>query len=84
MQKKLANIHIEAEHEGVFIVINANMEVISTTIQDDAWERGKKHVETAYVEAFKKGMKKAQEVAAENMQEILGSMGLPSGLEGMA
>lgn len=82
IQKKLENIHIEAEEGGVIVTINGNMQVLSVQITDEAWSKGKTHVETATKNAIAKGMKKAQEVAATNMKDIMGGMGLPDMLGG--
>lgn len=82
IKKKLENIHIEAEEGGVTVVIDGNLEIISVSISDDAWSKGKRHVEESTKTATKKGLKKAQEVAASNMQDVLGSMGLPANMLG--
>ena len=75
MKKKLKNIHIESEAEGVNITLDAEFEIISVSISDEAWSRGKDAVEKGVFQAFKKGIKKAQEVAAHNMKDIMGDMG---------
>lgn len=82
IQKKLDNIHIEAEDAGVTITINGNMQVLSVSISDEAWSKGKGNVELGTKNAIAKGMKKAQEVAAANMKDIMGGMGLPDMLGG--
>ncbi len=82
IQKKLENIHIEAEEGGIVVTINGNMQVLSVQITDEAWNKGKGHVETATKNAIAKGTKKAQEVAATNMKDIMGGMGLPDMLSG--
>jgi len=83
MQKKLGNIHIEAEDGGVTITFDGNMAVLSTIISDDAMAKGTGHLENSVTSAIRKGLKKAQEVAASNMKEIMGGLGLPSELPGM-
>jgi len=77
MQKKLKSIHIEAEEGGVTITMDASMELVDVQFSDEAWGRGKAHVRSAMLEGMKKATKKAQEVAANNMKDIMGSMGLP-------
>lgn len=77
MQKKLKSIHIEAEEGGVTITMDASMELVDVQFSDEAWSRGKAHVRSSLLEGMKKATKKAQEVAANNMKDIMGSMGLP-------
>ncbi|PIV90415.1 hypothetical protein COW46_02820 [Candidatus Gracilibacteria bacterium CG17_big_fil_post_rev_8_21_14_2_50_48_13] len=77
MQKKLKSIHIEAEEGGVTITMDASMELVDIQFSDEAWAKGKGHVRTSIMEGMKKATKKAQEVAATNMKDIMGSMGLP-------
>ncbi len=78
MQKKLQNIHIESEEEGVTVVINGQLEVQSVKISDEAYQKGVGTLEKTILYAMQKGLKKAQEVAAQNMQEMFGGLGLPN------
>lgn len=78
MQKKLKSIHIEAEEGGVMVTVDASMELVDVQFSDDAWARGKEHVRSSLKLGFQKATKKAQEVAATNMKDIMGSMGLPN------
>ena len=75
VKKKLSNIHIEAEEEGVKITINGEQEIVSVEISDEAM-KDKSKLETAILTCMKKGLKKSQEVAAVNMKEIMDQMGL--------
>lgn len=75
VKKKLANIHIEAEEEGVKITINGEQEIVSVEISDEAM-KDKSKLETSILACMKKGLKKSQEVAAVNMKEIMDQMGL--------
>jgi len=75
IKKKLKNIHIEAEEEGVKITVNAEQEVISVEISDEAMQ-DKTKLEMNLLKCLQKGLKKAQEVAAVNMKDIMGQMGL--------
>ncbi len=75
VKKKLKNIHIEAEEGGFKIIINAEQEPISVEISDEAMN-DKKKLEESILSAIKKGFKKAQEVAAVNMKDIMGQMGM--------
>lgn len=74
MKKELKNIHVEAEASGVHVTVNAEQEILSITIDE--------HVERMQIpallkDALNRAMKKAQMIAAEKMQSIMGSMGLP-------
>ena len=75
IKKKLANIHIEAEVEGVIVVINGEQEVISVTIPEGATANPQKLAENL-VKAFNKAIKKSQQIAAEEMKPVMGNMGL--------
>ncbi|MDP2625227.1 MAG: YbaB/EbfC family nucleoid-associated protein [Candidatus Peregrinibacteria bacterium] len=75
IKKKLKNIHIEAEENGVTITLNGEQEVISVKINDEAM-KDKGQLEKSILSALQKGLKKAQEIAAVNMKDIMGQMGL--------
>lgn len=75
IKKKLQNIHIEAEEEGVKITINGEQEPISVEISEDSLS-DKKKLETSILNALKKGLKKSQEIAAVNMKDVMGQMGM--------
>ena len=75
IKKKLANIHIEAEVDGVIVVINGEQEVISVTIPEGATANPQKLAENL-VKAFNKAIKKSQQIAAEEMKPVMGSMGM--------
>jgi DNA-binding protein YbaB len=80
IKKKLKNTHIEADYEGVIIVINGEQEVISVNISDEAMDN-KKKLETNLEKAFNKAVKKSQQIGAEMMKEVMGDMNIP-GLTG--
>ena len=75
VKKKLSNIHIEAEEDGVKITINGEQEIISVEISNEAMQ-DKTQLENTLLACMKKGLKKSQEVAAVNMKEIMDQMGL--------
>lgn len=82
VQKKLKNIHIEAEDGPITVTINGEQKVIDVKIDaPDMDEKAKKTFEEALVTCFNKGIKKSQEVAADNMKDILGELG--GGMPGM-
>ncbi len=82
IKKKLQNTHIEAEVEGVTIVVDGQQEVISVSISDDAYTN-KKKVELNLVKALNKGIKRSQQFGAEEMKDVMGDMGLGGGIPGM-
>lgn len=78
VKKELSSIHIEAEVDGVIAIVSAEQEVISLEIPDELVVPGQKNrLQKAILEAIKKAMKKAQEIAAEKMKGIMGDMGFP-------
>ena len=76
IKKELVNIHIEAEVEGIIVIINGEQEVISVTIPESAYQNPKK-LDENLVKAFNKAIKKSQQIAAEKMKGVMGSMGFP-------
>lgn len=77
IKKELASIHVEAESEGVVVVVSAEQELISVNIPESLLTAGSKvEVQNNIVAATKKATKKAQEIAAEKMKGIMGSMGM--------
>lgn len=79
IKKDLKNVHIEAEVEGVMVVIDGEQEVVSVTIPESACGNPKKLQENL-VKAFNKAIKKSQQIAAEKMKGIMGQMGLSGGM----
>ncbi len=73
VQKELKNIHVEAEAQGIRVVVSAAMEVISVDIDPSAYgpQLGAK-----LADAFTRALKKAQVVSAQRMQGVMGEMGL--------
>jgi len=76
IKKELRNIHIEAEVEGVIVIIDGEQEVVSVTIAETAYQNPKK-LEENMVKAFNKAIKKSQQIAAEKMKGVMGGLGLP-------
>jgi nucleoid-associated protein EbfC len=76
VKKELKNLHIEAEHNGVTVVVDGQQEVVSINISDEAMEN-KKKLEESVKKAFEKALKKSQQLAAERMKDIMGDLGLP-------
>ncbi|MBU1992837.1 MAG: YbaB/EbfC family nucleoid-associated protein [Patescibacteria group bacterium] len=78
IKKKLKNMHIEAEYNGVIVTIDGQQEIIDLKISDEAMEN-KSKLEDAVKRAFEKALKKSQQIAAEEMKGIMGGLGLPGG-----
>jgi len=73
IKAELKNIHIEADSNGITVVINGEQEVIDVRIPE---EKLNADLKTDLIVAFNKAVKKAQEVAAERMKGMMGEMGL--------
>ena len=80
LQKELKNIHVEAEAEGVTVVVNAEQEIISIEIEDHV-ERDR--IPALLKDALNRAMKKAQVVATEKMQGVMSQMGMGAPDQGM-
>lgn len=76
VQKKLKNIHIEADEDNITVTINAEQTVMAVEIRDESIPPEiRKKLEGNLVIAFNKGIKKSQSIAAENMKDILAELG---------
>ncbi len=75
IKKKLKNIHIEATEDNIVIVIDGHQEVVSVKINSEKIENIK-NLENSLTKAFNKAIKKSQEIAAVEMKDVMGSMGL--------
>ncbi len=76
IKKELSNIHVEAEAEGVKVVVSAEMEVIAVEIAEST---PRDRIPYLIKDAMNRAMKKAQVVSAEKMQGLMGQMGMPTG-----
>lgn len=77
IKEELKNIHIEAEVEGVKVVINAEQEVQSVNITEDLLKpENQIKLQTLLLTVFNKAVKKSQEVAAERMRDMMGDLGM--------
>lgn len=77
IKKKLQNLQIEAEVRGVKVVITAEQEVVEVTISEEMLAPEKKTgLQSTLKEAFNKAIKKSQEVAAAEMKDLMGDMGM--------
>ena len=73
IKKELKNIHVEAEAEGITVVVNAEQEIISIEIAESV---PRENLPALLKDALNRAMKKAQLVAAERMQGVMGQMGM--------
>ncbi len=69
IQDKLGNTHIEADEGEFTVIINGKQECV------DVLQNGKSM--PALVKALNKALKKSQEVAAHEMKDVMGQLGLP-------
>ena len=76
IKKKLKNTHIEAEHEGITIIINGEQEIIEVKFTEETMQDRKK-TESNIVKCLNKAIKKSQQIGAEMMKDVMGNMGLP-------
>jgi len=76
IQDELSNTHIEAEFDGVVVTVDGQLKVVSVVIEDSSILKDQSKLENAIKEATNKGMKKAQEVAADRMRGIMSQMGM--------
>lgn len=81
IKKELKNIHVEAESEGVMVTVNAEQEVVSIEIPD---ETPRDKIPTLLKDCLNRAMKKAQVVASEKMQAVMGQMGMGMPEQGKA
>lgn len=76
VKKELRNVHVEAEAQGVKVVVNAEMEIVEVTVDPSV---PADRVAALFLDAGNRALKKAQVVAAERMQGVMGQMGFPTG-----
>ena len=81
MQKKMrevkrelenANFDIESSDKLVKITMNAAQEVKEVFISEDLEKLGKMHLESSLKDTFNRGIKRAQEIAAQKMKDVVG------------
>jgi len=73
IKKELKNLHIEAEHRGVTVLVSAEQKVMDIQISPDVpLDRAGEYAK----EALNRALAKAQIVASEKMQGVMGEMGL--------
>jgi len=74
IKKQLKNIHIEAETDGVTVIVDGEQHFIEVKISDEiAGDAGK--LGKAFVDAANKAVKKSQTIGAEKMKDVMGGLG---------
>lgn len=76
IKSQLKKTHIEAEENGVTVVITGEQEVVEVKIADEALQ-DKKKLEKSLENCFNKGVKKSQQIGAELMKDLMGDGGFP-------
>ena len=80
IKKQLKNTHIEAEQNGVKVIINGEQQIIKVEISDEGLSN-KATLEKSLEECFNKAVKKSQQIGADLMKDVMGGMNFP-GLSG--
>lgn len=73
IKKELDAIHVEAEAQGVFVIVTAQQEIVEIRIADDV---PREQIAPRLKDALNRALKKAQVVASEKMQGIMSQMGM--------
>ncbi len=69
IQDKLGNTHIEADEGEYTVIINGKQECIDVKHNGQSLP--------AIVKAMNKALKKSQEIAAHEMKDVMGNLGIP-------
>ena len=75
-KKALKNIHVEAECKGVTVVVDGEQKIVSIDIKPEV-PRDK--IAEYLKDALNRALAKAQVVAAEKMQKVMGELGIGGG-----
>ncbi len=73
VRKELKNIHVEAEAQGVKVVVSAEMEVVEIIIDPSVTID---RVPALLKDAMNRAIKKAQLISSERMQGMMKEMGM--------
>ena len=77
IKAELKNLHIEAEIDGVKVVVDGEQEIQEVEVSPELLApENKTKLEKALKATFSKAIKKSQEIAAERMRGMMGNMGL--------
>lgn len=68
---------IEAESNGIAVVINGEQEVVEVRIAPELLTpENQMKLQADFIVVFNKAIKKSQEVAAEKMRDMMGDLGM--------
>ena len=76
VKKELKSIHVEAEAQGVKVIVAADQEIISIEISPDVPHD---QIGPRLTDALNRAMKKVQVISGEKMQGVMNEMGLGTG-----
>lgn len=77
IKEELKNLHIEAEINGIAVVINGEQEVVEVRIAPELLNtESQAKLQADLLTVFNKAVKKSQEVAAEKMRGMMGDLGM--------
>jgi len=74
IKSELKNIHIEAETDGVTVVVDGEQHFMEVKISD-AIAGDTNKICKAFIDASNKAIKKSQLIGAEKMKDVMGGMG---------
>ena len=74
IKRELSKIHIEAEADGIVVVVDGEQNFIEVKIPE-ALANDTKRIAKGMIEASNKAIKKSQTIAAEKMQSVMGGLG---------
>jgi len=74
IKKELKKIHIEAEADGVMVVVDGEQNFMEAKIPE-ALSGDLNRISKGFVEAANKAIKKSQMIAADKMKDVMGGMG---------
>lgn len=77
IKKDLKKLQIEAEIDGIKVILSAEQEVLDIQIEpENALLKDPKALAESLKKAINQGVKRSQEVAAEKMRGMMGDLGM--------
>jgi DNA-binding protein YbaB len=73
VRKQLKNIHVEAEAQGVRVVVSAELEIVEVIIDPSV---AQDQLPALLKDALNRAIKKAQLISSERMQGMMKDMGM--------
>ncbi len=77
IKKDLKATHIESEINGIIVIVDGEMNIVDIRIPEENLMHGAVRIAKDIKDAFEKGKKKAEQIAAEKMKAIMGEGGFP-------